>query len=75
MTVEQDALIIKKNFNNSFNLNEENPKDTIFSRLGDRLWRAPGDDLAVSQLSLLWRSTLSKKGCSTLMKSGMFIYI
>ncbi|CAF1211326.1 unnamed protein product [Adineta steineri] len=39
--------------------------------LGDRLWRAPGDDLAVSQLSLLWRSTLSKKGCTTLMKSGV----
>ncbi|CAF0868101.1 unnamed protein product [Adineta ricciae] len=39
--------------------------------VGDKLWRAPGDDLAVSQLSLLWRSTLSKKGCSTLMKSGV----
>jgi len=45
----------------------------FFSRLGDKLWRAPGDDLAVSQLSNLWRSTLSKKGCFTLMRSGMFI--
>jgi hypothetical protein len=45
----------------------------FFSRLGDKLWRAPGDDLAVSQLSNLWRSTLSKKGCFTLMKSGMFV--
>ncbi|UJR08462.1 hypothetical protein I4U23_012731 [Adineta vaga] len=39
--------------------------------VGDRLWRAPGDDLAVSQLSILWHSTLSKKGCFTLMKSGV----
>jgi len=50
-------------------------KNLLFFRLGDRLWRAPGDDLAVSQLSLLWRTTLSKKGCSTLMKSGMYIYL
>jgi len=45
----------------------------FFSRLGDRLWRTPGDDLAVSQLANLWRSTLSKKGCSPLMRSGMSI--
>jgi hypothetical protein len=45
-----------------------------FSRLGDRLWRTPGDDLAVSQLSNLWRSTLLKKGCFTLIQSGMSFF-
>ena len=41
-----------------------------FCRLGERLWRTPGDDLAVAQLTNLWRSTLSKTGCSPLMRSG-----
>ena len=39
-------------------------------RIGEKLWIAPGDDLAVSQLANLWRSTLSRKGCFTLMRSG-----
>ncbi|CAF3573637.1 unnamed protein product [Rotaria sp. Silwood1] len=39
--------------------------------IGPRLWRSPGDDLAVSQLSNLWRSTLLKRGCLTLMRSGV----
>ena len=55
-------------------------KETVFkrdfsthtSRLADRLWRTPGDDLAVSQLTNLWRSTLLKKGCRTLMQSGTY---
>ncbi|CAF1281560.1 unnamed protein product [Adineta steineri] len=38
--------------------------------IGEKLWIAPGDDLAVSQLAHLWRSTLSRKGCFTLMRSG-----
>ncbi|CAF1169033.1 unnamed protein product [Rotaria sordida] len=38
--------------------------------MGEKLWIAPGDDLAVSQLTNLWRSTLSRKGCFTLMRSG-----
>ncbi|CAF2706269.1 unnamed protein product [Rotaria sp. Silwood2] len=38
--------------------------------VGEKLWIAPGDDLAVSQLTNLWRSTLSRKGCFTLMRSG-----
>ena len=41
------------------------------NRIGEKLWIAPGDDLAVSQLANLWRSTLSRKGCFTLMRSGM----
>ena len=45
------------------------------SRLGDRLWRPPGDDLAVSQLANLWRSTLVKKGCLSLMQGGMFLFL
>ncbi|CAF3440943.1 unnamed protein product [Rotaria socialis] len=39
--------------------------------VGDRLWRSPGDDLAVYQLTYLWRTTLLKKGCSSLMRSGV----
>ncbi|CAF1271618.1 unnamed protein product [Rotaria sp. Silwood1] len=39
--------------------------------IGKTLWVSPGDDLAVSQLSNLWRSTLSRKGCFTLMRSGV----
>ncbi|CAF2531404.1 unnamed protein product [Rotaria sp. Silwood2] len=39
--------------------------------IGGQLWRSPGDDLAVYQLSNLWRSTLLKQGCSTLMLSGV----
>ncbi|CAF3353530.1 unnamed protein product [Rotaria socialis] len=39
--------------------------------IGAKLWIAPGDDLAVSQLANLWRSTLSRKGCFTLMRSGV----
>ncbi|CAF2092864.1 unnamed protein product [Rotaria magnacalcarata] len=39
--------------------------------IGEKLWIAPGDDLAVSQLANLWRSTLSRKGCFTLMRSGV----
>ena len=42
----------------------------VFPRVGEKLWTAPGDDLAVSQLANLWRSTLSRKGCFTLMRSG-----
>ncbi|UJR37786.1 hypothetical protein I4U23_030477 [Adineta vaga] len=38
--------------------------------IGEKLWITPGDDLAVSQLAHLWRSTLSRKGCFTLMRSG-----
>ncbi len=45
-----------------------------FDRIGEKLWIAPGDDLAVSQLTNLWRSTLSRKGCFTLMRSGMFLF-
>jgi hypothetical protein len=44
----------------------------FFNRIGEKLWIAPGDDLAVLQLANLWRSTLSRKGCFTLMRSGMF---
>lgn len=40
--------------------------------IGEKLWISPGDDLAVSQLANLWRSTLSRKGCFTLMRSGSF---
>ncbi len=43
----------------------------FFNRIGEKLWIAPGDDLAVLQLANLWRSTLSRKGCFTLMRSGM----
>ncbi|CAF0976808.1 unnamed protein product [Rotaria sordida] len=66
------------------NLNETKKKELIQSLfqidrcyeshstlIGNRLWKSPGDDLAVSQLSNLWRSTLLKKGCLTLMRSGV----
>jgi len=46
----------------------------LFDRIGEKLWVAPGDDLAVSQLTNLWRSTLSRKGCFTLMRSGMLFF-
>lgn len=42
----------------------------VVFRVGQKLWTSPGDDLAVSQLANLWRSTLSRKGCFTLMRSG-----
>lgn len=45
--------------------------NALVFRVADRLWRAPGDDLAVSQLTNHWRSTLMKKGCRNLMQSGM----
>lgn len=43
--------------------------------MADRLWRTPGDDLAVSQLTNHWRSTLLKKGCRTLIQSGMLNHL
>lgn len=39
--------------------------------MGKRLWRSPGDLIAVSQLFNLWRSTLDKHGCRTLLRSGV----
>jgi len=43
--------------------------------LGERLWRSPGDVLAVAQLTNLWRTTLEKRGCSMLMRDNLDAFL